>query len=311
MYKKLAKQIGKNSNFKYFSPGVFIGKYLNYDINIKYDSASLLYNMNFAVDGKQNIDKLNEKINKIDKYAVARYKNKTLTITEACDSISIMPSLINKIIDIIVEYLEANKYHNVCKHCGESNLTELVSIDGTVNYLCDNCYKKAIKDYKAEIKENKNIKENIILGIIGSIIGSIPGIIIFFILAYLKINSSFAALIIMLGSAYGYKLFANSMKLFGLIFSLLIGFAAIILANELSCAYILYAEYNNIYNISIFDAYKAIPYYVSNSVPFKTTYIEDLVIAVIFGIFGGLSNFGLYRKYTANNKVLKVGVKNA
>lgn len=121
MYKKLAKQIGKNSNFKYFSPGVFIGKYLNYDINIKYDSASLLYNMNFAVDGKQNIDKLNEKINKIDKYAVARYKNKTLTITEACDSISIMPSLINKIIDIIVEYL-ANKYHNVCKHCGESNL---------------------------------------------------------------------------------------------------------------------------------------------------------------------------------------------
>ena len=65
------------------------------------------------------------------------------------------------------------------------------------------------------------------------------------------------------------------------------------------------------YTFSEFDAYKAIPYYVSNSASFRTTYIEDLVIAVIFGIFGGLSNFGLYRKFTANNKVVKVGVKNA
>ena len=311
MYKKLAKEIGNNSGFKYFSPGVFIGKYQNYDINIKYDGASLLFNMNFAVTGKENISKLNEELAKVDKFAVARYKNITLTISEACDSLKNMPHLINQILDIIINFLNRNKYHNVCKHCGENNETSLVSIDGTVNYYCDNCYKKAIKSYQEEIMENKRIKENIILGIIGSIIGSIPGIIIFFVLAYLKINSSFAALIIMLGSAYGYKLFANSMKLFGLIFSLLIGFGAIILANELSCAYILYTEYNNIYNISIFDAYKAIPYYVSNSASFRTTYIEDLVIAVIFGIFGGLSNFGLYRKFTANNKVVKVGVKNA
>lgn len=311
MGRLIAKKIGKNNEFRYFAPGVYIGKYDNYDINIKYDSASLLYNMNFSVSGKQNIDKLNDELSKIDKYAVARYKKNSLTITEACDSMRLMPELVNTILDKIINYLKKNKYLNVCKHCGENNPTNLISLDGNVNYYCDNCFNEAVKSYKKEIVQNKKVKENILLGIIGSIIGSIPGIIIFFGLAYLKINSSFAALIIMLGSAYGYKWFANSMKIFGLIISLIIGFISIIIANELSCAYILYTEYDNIYNINLFDAYKAIPYYVSNSTSFKTTYLEDLIIAIVFGLFGGLSNFGLYRKYTASNKIVKVGVKNA
>lgn len=310
MGKKIAKQIGHENDFIYVGAGIYLGKVNNYDISIKYDNSSLLYNMNLTVTGPQNIDKLNSKLTKIDKYAIARYKNFNLTITEACNTLKEMPKLINSIMDIIIKYLDDNKYKNICKTCGKENNTSLISIDGTISYACNNCYHKAIKEYQLEINDNKKIKENIFLGLLGSIIGSIPGIIIFFLLSYLKINPSFAALIIMLGSAYGYKWFANSMKEAGLIISLIIGFFSIILANEITNAYTLYIEYNSIYNINLFDAYKAIPYYLSNSASFKTTYMESLIIAIIFGVFGGLSNFGLYRKFTANNKVKKVGAKN-
>jgi hypothetical protein len=310
MGKKIAKLIGKNNEFKYFTPGVYIGKYRDYDITIKFDSASLLYNMSFSVSGNDSIDKLNKNLAKIDKYAVARYKNNNLTISEACDSIKEMPTLINKILDIIIDYLISNKYTNVCSICGKNNETNLISLDGNVTYYCDKCFNLAHKKYQNQIDDNKKIKENVFLGIIGAIIGSIPGIITFFLLSYLKINSSFAALIIMLGSAYGYKWLANSMKTFGLIISLIIGFASIIIANEMCISYSLYLEYSNLYNINVYDAYKAIPYYLSNSASFKSNYIQNLLVAIIFGIFGGLSNFGIYRKYTANNKIIKVGDKN-
>src|SRR5574344_1103716 len=310
MGKKIAELIGQNNEFKYYGSGIYLGKHNNYDINIKYDNSSLLYNMNLTVSGPQNIDKLNTKLAKIDKYAIARFKNKNLTITETCDSLKEMTTLVNKIIDIVIKYLVDNKYKNSCKTCGNANKTSLISIDGTVSYCCNECYNKAVKEYKREIDQNKHLKENILLGFLGSIIGSIPGIIIFFLLSYLKINSSFAALIIMLGSAYGYKWFANSMKTAGLIISLAVGFISIVIANELVNSYIIFIEYNNVYNINLFDAYKAIPYYLNNSTTFKANYMESLIIAIIFGIFGGFSNIGLYRKFTANNKVKKVGVKN-
>lgn len=311
MGKKVAKQLGQNNEFIYVGTGTYLGKVDNYDISIKYDNSSLLYNMNLTVTGPQNIEKLNSKLTKIDKYAIARYKNNNLTITEACDKLKNMPDLINTVLKLLIKYLKDNKYQNVCKTCGKINNTALISIDGVVSYACNTCYNNALKEYQKEINDNKKIKENVLLGALGAIIGSIPGIIIFFLLSYLKINSSFAGLIIMLGSAYGYKWLANSMKEAGLIISLIIGFFSIALANEITNAYTLYIEYNSMYSINLFDAYKAVPYYLNNSVSFKSAYTESLIVAVIFGAFGGLSNIGLYRKFTANNKVKKVGVKNA
>src|SRR5574344_2764919 len=94
MGKKIAELIGQNNEFKYYGSGIYLGKHNNYDINIKYDNSSLLYNMNLTVSGPQNIDKLNTKLAKIDKYAIARFKNKNLTITETCDSLKEMPTLV-------------------------------------------------------------------------------------------------------------------------------------------------------------------------------------------------------------------------
>src|SRR5574344_679657 len=310
MGRRIAKLLGEQNEFRYFSPGIYIGKYQNYDFTLKYDNASLIYNIDLSVKGKANIDNLNKLLAKIDLYAIARYKNNNLVITESCDTLKDMPKLANIVIKEIATNLEKNKYQNICHNCSEVAPTNLYDIDGNVAYLCHNCYQLYQNKYQAQLKENKKIKEHIFLGIIGSILGSIPGVIIFFILDYLKLNSSLAALIIMLGSAYGYKWFANSMKLSGLILSLLIGFSAIILANEFSNAYNLYTQFSNIYNINIYDAYKSIPYYFSNSQSFKNSYIESLIIAVVFGLFGSLSNFGLYRKYIVSNKIKKLEVKN-
>ena len=48
MGKKIADKI--KDNFKYYAQGLYIGKYKEYDISIRYDAASILYNMYFHID---------------------------------------------------------------------------------------------------------------------------------------------------------------------------------------------------------------------------------------------------------------------
>lgn len=309
MGKKLARKLGKDNSFYHYGSNIYLGKYEGYDINIRYDFASLIYTMNFIVKGKDNINSLNKELSKIDEYAIARYRDINLTITEACDSIKNMPALANKVMDVVTKYLKKNKYHNLCKKCKKENETFLVNIDENIMFCCNKCYEDAKKAYEKEIVEKRNIKENIILGFFGAILGSLPGMLTWFALAYLMVNPTVIALIIMLGSAYGYKWAAKSMKLPGLIISIFVGFFIVILANELSNAYVLYNEYNNQYYINIFDAYKALPYYLNNSQSFKGIYQQNLLLSIMFGFFGGLSSFGIHRRYIANNKVKKMEVK--
>ncbi len=308
MGKKLAKLIGKEGSFKCHY-GSYYGIYNKFDVVIKYDYTSLIYNTYFSIDGKLNVDKLNDELQKIDKYAIAKYKNNNLTITQSCDRLKDMPELANKILKKVTDFLNKNNCKNVCKNCHKNNETSLISIDDNIMYYCNDCYKNTLKKYEDEIKKNKSIKENIPSGIIGAIVGAIPGLIIWLLLSYLMINPSVIALIIMFGSAYGYKLFAKSMKLPGLIISLFIGFAIVYFANNLSNSYTLYNEYFNQYKINIIDTYKALPYYLNNSTLFKSSYNQNLLLSLMFALFGGFTNIGIYRGYLANNKIKKVVIK--
>ena len=306
MGKKLANKIGKNFYYYY---GTYYSKYKDYDITLRYDYASLLFNLYFNIKGKQNIDKLNTLLSKKGDNIIAKYKNNLLIISVACDSSKDMPEIINNILDDIVKYLKDNKYKNICKSCNKEEKTRLVSIDDNVSFNCDKCIKEVNKSYKKELENRKKIKENIPLGIIGSIIGCIPGLILWFLLAYLMINPTVTALIIMFGSAYFYKYMAKSMKLPGLIISVLIGFIFIILANEFTNAFTLYNDYINQYNINLIDAYKAMPYYLQNNELFRHTYNQNLLLSIMFSVFGSFTNIGIFRRYVATNKVKVLEVK--
>ena len=255
------------------------------------------------------MDKLNKELAKIDEFAVAKYNNNKLIISEACDRHKDISRLANKTIEVVVKYLIKNKYKNICGRCKKEADTSLVEVLGSIRYACDKCYDELESNYNKEIDSKKKIKENIFLGTIGSIIGCIPGLILWLVLAYLVINPTVVGLIIMFGSAYFYKWFAKSMKLPGLIISLIIGFVFIIIANEFTNAFTLYNEYINQYNITIFDMYKAMPYYIQNVPSIRDTYNQSLLLSLMFGAFGALTNFAVHKSYTANNKIKRLEVK--
>ncbi len=307
MGKKIAKLL-RNGEYKYIY-GTYFGRDNGYDISIRYDYTSLLYNIYFNVKGPSNIDKLNKELAKIDEFAVAKYNDNKLIISEACDNHKQIIELANKVLDITIDYLKKNKYKNICGRCKEHKDTFLVEVEGSIRYACDDCFNELNDNYNKEYEKKKKVNENILLGTLGSIIGCIPGLIIWLIMAYLVINPTVTGLIIMFGSAYFYKWFAKSMKVPGLIISIIIGFIVIIFANEITNAVTLYNEYVNQYNINIIDVYKAMPYYVSNSATIRDTYTQSLLLSLMFGAFGALTNFAVHRTDTANNKIKKLEVK--
>ena len=307
MGKKIAKEL-RNGKYRYYY-GTYYGNEEGYDISIRYDYTSLLYNIYFNVSGPSNIDKLNTELAKFDKYCVAKYNNNKLIISEACDRHRDIIRLSDKVIDIVIKYLKKNKYKNICGRCKEHKDTFLVEVEGSIRYACDDCYKELHKNYEKEIKKKKKIKENIFLGIIGSIIGCIPGLVLWLVLSYLAINPTVVGLIIMFGSAYFYQYFAKSMKVPGLIISIIIGFAFIILANEITNDIALYNEYITNYNINLFDVYRAMPYYIKNSVAIRDAYNQSLLLSLMFGAFGALTNFAMHKTFTATNKIKRLEVK--
>ena len=142
MGKKIAKLLG--DNYKYYY-GAYYTKYNGYDITIKYDYASLVYNLTLNVTGKDNVDELNKLLTKKGEYIVAKYKNNLLTITQACDHSKDLPNLIHNIIDDLTKYLKNNKYKNICKLCNKDEKTTLVSIDDNNNFVCNKCIKNIEK----------------------------------------------------------------------------------------------------------------------------------------------------------------------
>src|SRR5574344_581487 len=158
MGKKIAKLIGDGTSFKYYGPAMYLGKYNNYDIVIKYDGASMLYNVYFNISNFKNINKLNDLLGKIDKYCIAKNKNNSLIITESCDYAKDMAVLANKVLDVVTKYLKNNKCLNLCRECNNKNITSIVKIDDSVVFLCDECYAKNSEDYEQQVITNKQIK---------------------------------------------------------------------------------------------------------------------------------------------------------
>lgn len=305
MNDNLAKQIGDKKSFSFYRPNIIAGKYMGYDCIIKYDSNTLTYNMDIYAKGDKS-DELNKIIKKINKDIVIKDKKNGINIIETCNDKKDLPTLINKIIDVIIDFLKKNKYKAICMRCGLEKPTTLVDYDGLINYCCEDCYKE-LEELVGSTNAKKDVKERTGLGIIGMLIGFIPGIILWIILSLLKVDTSIAACAIMLGGAFGYKILAKTIKIKGLIITLVMGFLAIFVMNEVSYVLVVYNKYKEMYLINYWDAYKALPYYFDKIVNLKTNYNHDLLWGNILALFGALGNFGLYYQSQSKAKLRKLG----
>jgi len=303
--KKIAKSIGENTI--YCGNNILAGIIKGYHFLIKYDNQSSVYTLTFGLEMKDNISSLSKDIKKEEKDAIISYNNKTLKVVGSVTNKKYLPEIINPIISLISDYLVKKKIKEVCLHCKEEKKVYLVDNDGEINFYCDDCYKasKKASNYKKE-KYNKS-KENILLGVVGAFIGTIPGIILWLLFAYLNIEPGIAGIAITMGAAVFYKKFARNIKMPGIIISTLIGLFMVLVSHELEASIYIYDLYKDKYIINLFDAYKAIPYYLNTAKDFYKSFTSGLITGYILSIIGVFTSYSLQRQSANTYEIKKIG----
>ena len=305
--KKIAEKIGLNTI--YCGSNIFAGSIKDYHFLIKYDSQSSVYTLSFSIEMNSNITKLTNSIKKEVKDAIVSYNNKNLNIVGSVTNKKYLPEMINPLLEIVGNYLEKVEALEVCRHCKEAKKTHLVDNDSEISFYCNDCYKLIEKsaNYKKE-KYNKS-KENIPLGTIGAILGTIPGIILWILFGFIGIEPGIAGIAITMGSAVFYKKFAHNIKLPGIIISTIIGLFMVLVAHEINCAIYIYDLYKSDYVIKLFDAYKAIPYYLNTVSEFHKTFNNGLLTGYLLSIIGVFTSYSLQRQNANTYEIRKIGEK--
>lgn len=305
--KKIAQKIGTNTI--YCGSNIFAGSITDYHFLVKYDSQSSVYTLSFSVEMDSNITKLTNSIKKEVKDAIVSYNNKNLNIVGSVTNKKYLPEIINPLLEIVGKYLKDDKALEVCRHCKEVKKTFLVDNDSEISFYCDDCYKvvKKATNYKKE-KYNKS-KENILLGIIGAIIGTIPGILLWILFGFIGIEPGIAGIAITMGAAVFYKKFAHNIKLPGIIISAGIGLFMVLVAHEINCAIYIYNLYKSDYVIRLFDAYKAIPYYLKTVTEFHKIFNNGLLTGYLLSIIGVFTSYSLQRQNANTYEIRKIGEK--
>ena len=151
------------------------------------------------------------------------------------------------------------------------------------------------------------VRERILPGILGAFIGIIPGIIAWCLLSYLNVEAGIAGIFITMGSALGYKWLGKSVKVPGMIISVLVGFFGVLVAHELSSSIYIYQLYKGSYLINLWNAYKAIPYYLNTVADFKKLFFNQLYTGHLLSLVGVFSTYSLHRQSIYSYDIKRIG----
>ena len=165
-----------------------------------------------------------------------------------------------------------------CPYCGSTELSELKA---RANPL--------------EIEEKGS--GNVIAGVVGAFLFSLIGAILYFIIYQVGYIAGICGLVIFVLANYGYHLFAKGEKdtTTGLIVAVVITVLVIFLAEYLSLSYEIFTVFRDEYDITVFDAIRATPDFLSDP-EIMGPVAKDLLMAYGFSAIGIISNFANRRK---------------
>ena len=166
-----------------------------------------------------------------------------------------------------------------CPYCGSTELSPL-----------------APRANPLEIEEGRGVG-NVIAGVVGAFLFALIGGILFFVLYQIGYIAGICGLITFVLANFGYHLFAKGEKdtLTGMITAVIMTVLVIFLAEFLSISYALFQESKEYYDITMFDAIRATPYFLKEP-ELLGAVVKDLLVAYALSVLGIISSISNRRK---------------
>ncbi|MBP7348839.1 MAG: hypothetical protein KA965_09170 [Butyrivibrio sp.] len=128
--------------------------------------------------------------------------------------------------------------------------------------------------------------ENILGGIVGACIFSLGGCLLYFLVYQLGYIAAICGIVTYVLAVFGYQLFSGRKETAkGMIISLVITLLALALAEYLCLAYEVYDAYHLDYDINFFDAFNAVPSFLTDPeyADLRSGVISDVLFSYLLG----------------------------
>ncbi len=181
----------------------------------------------------------------------------------------------------ITDYLGRNAFRNSCANCGKEDDLSLCQINGACVQLCGDCYHASVSSMSAEEQQAKLRKGNMVTGIVGALIGALIGGVLWVLVAQLGYIAGIIGLVTAVLALKGYELLGGKIDKLGIVITMIIIVLALFAANYMSLAWAIHSEFSKIYDITFFDAFQAVPDFLSEG-EIMGAFIKDLLIGYVF-----------------------------
>lgn len=186
------------------------------------------------------------------------------------------------------DYLISRGFVPCCENCGKQVPTVGYIVGGKHAVLCDECGQAISRTMAGNAAIEDTKVENVPAGIIGAILGSLLGLLSIILISRLGYISFISGLIMGICTVKGYELLAKKLSKKGVIISIIVMCIMTYVADRADWAIEVLAAFRDEYNITFFEAFRAVPSLISERVIEMSSYIGNLVLLYIAILAGGI-----------------------
>ncbi len=197
------------------------GHIREYYTSILLDLSSYIIKINIDKDINREklkgfLDKLSEEIRTIKS---AQWEKNYIQIVVKEGDPKKTAEVLKEILNRTVDFLEEEQTNSACAFCGDEDAeikaTSVIKNESEIDFICDSCHEKRVKELEEEKERIAKMRENYILGFIGAFIGASIGGILWVIMSIFGYQAEIAVIGIIIGGISGYTFFSKKMGITG------------------------------------------------------------------------------------------------
>lgn len=178
---------------------------------------------------------------------------------------------------------------NCCQSCGSREDIGIYSVFGKYAVLCPACFDRAKAELSDAQSDLHRKTTNYAGGIVGALLGSLVGVLIWVLASQFGYIVGVSGLAFIIGSLYGFKKLGGKLNVLGFILSVVIAAAMLYFAEHLSLSIEIFTQFKDTYEITFFDAFRAVPEFLKEGGILKAV-VYDLAVGYLFLVIGGFSS---------------------
>lgn len=184
----------------------------------------------------------------------------------------------------VVSFLRTKGYESCCQGCGQVVETDACVVAGVPSLLCGSCYQQQDTNQEQAQQEALRKPENVLAGIVGALLGSVLGAACIVLLEQLGYVAALSGIVLAICTLKGYELLGGRLSTKGIVIACLLTLVMTYVGDRLDWA-ISAAKY---FEVSLTDAYRAIPYLIQEEVIESGDYIANLLQLYLFTLIGAV-----------------------